>query len=446
METSWMLMIAELWTWFYTAKAARRSNGWIINTPMDIDFYKLTMLQVVWRHFWDVFIKYDFTNRKAIIIPDVISLNELRRQLDHVKGLRFKRAEIKYLSSLMLPVVNKPVFKGDFLGWLLNGWYLVDYVLKRNPETGKMELSFEGRWVYVMLWETMALTVVSELFYRAMMAKMTRTEQTKLLTVAFSKLLVKVAMLRQHPLVQGIIDFGTRRRFAGWWQELVVRVMNVALLPGQFVGTSNVKLAMKLKIDPRGTMAHELFMVLAALYGPRKAMLMVIKVWEEEYEGDLTVFLPDTWGTDYAFQVMKEELTPEQIGRWAGMRGDSGPMTEEGDRTVAFYESLGLDPRNHVFAPSDGLDVQPIIDLAYYFQDRIQTGYGWGTMLTCDMGLPTLSIVIKAVQAWWEGSDERHGTCKISNNLEKAIGHPDDVAWYKQECGYTGDFAEACQV
>ncbi|MFH1315873.1 MAG: hypothetical protein ABIH67_05790 [Candidatus Uhrbacteria bacterium] len=443
METSWMLMISELWKMFYVAKAARRSNGWVINSLLDLDFYKLTMLQVVYHYFRNVCVKYDFTNRKEFNIPDVVDIEDLRAQLDHARTLRVTNAELDYLRGLCFPGTQKKIFKEDFLFWF-SEYSLPGYVLEKV--NGRFKLSFFGNWAMNMPWETLALTTISELFYRAKLAKMSRTEQTQLLTQAFAKLLVKMAMIRQHPVVQGIIEFGTRRRFAGWWQELVVRVMAVALLPGQFVGTSNVKLAMKLGIDPKGTMAHELFMVLAALYSPKEAILMVIKVWEEEYGGELTIFLPDTWGTDYAFKVLKENLPWQQIDRWAGMRGDSGPMKEEGDRTVAFYEDLLIDPMKHVFVPSDGLDVQPIIDLAYYFQDRIQTGYGWGTMATCDMGLPTLAIVIKAVEAWWEGSDEVHGTCKISNNLKKATGKPEDVARYKELCGYTGTFSEACRV
>jgi nicotinate phosphoribosyltransferase len=71
------------------------------------------------------------------------------------------------------------------------------------------------------------------------------------------------------------------------------------------------------------------------------------------------------------------------------------------------------------------------VELGDSFRGRIQTSFGWGTNLTNDMGFRTLSLVVKATES------NGHGTVKLSDNLNKAIGSKENIERYKKEFGYT---------
>ncbi len=119
-------------------------------------------------------------------------------------------------------------------------------------------------------------------------------------------------------------DFGTRRRFSGSWQHYVNGTrskseLNRGSSRGQFLGTSNTFEAMANGIDPTGTSAHELPMILAGILDDgsedpewlRRAQRQVIDDWWEQYGTGLAIFLPDTWGTDFFFSMLTaERLAP----------------------------------------------------------------------------------------------------------------------------------------
>ena len=73
----------------------------------------------------------------------------------------------------------------------------------------------------------------------------------------------KIKTLRSRPDIT-FSDFGTRRRFSRSWQEYVVRVL-AQEMPGQMLGTSNTAMAMQYGLLPIGTLAHEIYMVLAGV-------------------------------------------------------------------------------------------------------------------------------------------------------------------------------------
>jgi nicotinic acid phosphoribosyltransferase len=56
--------------------------------------------------------------------------------------------------------------------------------------------------------------------------------------------------------------------------------------------------------------------------------------------------------------------------------------------------------------------------------------FGPGTNLTDDFGLDNLSIVVKVTKA------NGHHVCKLSDNLDKATGHPEAIERAKRLCGY----------
>ncbi len=66
----------------------------IVRSLLDTDFYKLLMLQTVWRRYRDVHVKFSLINRtKDVPLAALIDEADLRAQLDHIRGLRLTRGE-----------------------------------------------------------------------------------------------------------------------------------------------------------------------------------------------------------------------------------------------------------------------------------------------------------------------------------------------------------------
>jgi len=277
---------------------------------------------------------------------------------------------------------------------------------------------------------------------RAIMLTLSVDEQREVYIGGATKLAGKIDFLLDNPRVK-FIDFGTRRRFSGPWQRFILESLIAELPPEQFLGTSNVKLGIELGIDISGTNAHEEPMVIAAIMDDdiKAAQHYFLRTWYEEYGPDFAIFLPDTFTTEYALSI----LTREEAELYRGMRQDSGCPKADGDKKIAFYESMEIDPMTKIHLMSDGLTHERMAEYADYFEGRILVGFGWGTNLTCDMGLPELfvsmSIVIKAVMA------NGIATVKLSDNIAKAICIVlARIELYKRLVGYHVTFDKKCEV
>jgi nicotinate phosphoribosyltransferase len=399
----------------------------IFQSLLDIDFYKFTMGQVVFKHYPNVPVKFAFTNRtKRVRLAEVIDEEDLRRELDHVRTLRLNDDELNYLRGIDAYKPN--LFCEEYLQFLKN-LQLPEYRLEKADGTYKIE--FPGAWAEAIYWETIALSVVNELYYRALMRRLSEFEREVVYAVGKTRLAEKIKILRSHPDIV-FSDFGTRRRFSKEWQDYVVRVLAVEV-PKQLTGTSNVEYAMKYSLLPIGTFAHEMFMVMSGiLHGSeeeiRASHNKVLQDWWEEYGWGLSIALSDNYGTDFFFR----DMTPVQARQWKGLRQDSGDPIAFGEKAIAFYQRCGIDPKEKLIVFSDGLDVETIVKIADHFAGRIKVTFGWGTNLTNDLGFDALSLVVKVTEA------NGHGTVKLGDNLAKALGTPEDIEHFKRIFGYTG--------
>jgi len=354
----------------------------IITSLLDIDFYKFTMGQFVFHRYRNILVRYAFINRtKGVCFADVIDEAELRREFDHARTLWFKTAELDFLRGIT-KTTGEPLFQEDYLEFLRD-FRLPEYSLEERD--GEYVLEFLGAWAEAIYWETIALCIVNELYYRSLMRRMTGRERGEVYSTGISRLLDKTTLLQDKPYVR-FIEFGTRRRFSRAWQEYVVHVL-AEKLPKQLLGTSNTLLAMKCGLLPRGTFAHELAMGLSGvMHGSdeeiRASQNRIIQEWEDEYAPDLLIALDDTYGTD----AFLEDMTYEQAKRWQGLRQDSGDPIEVGEKWIAFYERLGITPQEKTLFCSDGLDVGSMIKISGHFAGRIQTFFGPGTNFTNDLG------------------------------------------------------------
>ncbi len=399
----------------------------IVRSLIDDDFYKLLMCQTVWRRYRNVNVTFSLINRTASVpLARLIDEGELREQLDHIRGLSLSRGESTWLRGNTF-YGKRQMFDPAFMDWF-EALRLPPYHLERAGD--QYELTFEGAWPEVMLWEIPALAVLMELRGRAVLETMGRFELEILYARAMTKLWEKIGRLRALEGLR-IADFGTRRRHSFLWQDWCVQAMQEGLGTA-FTGTSNCLIAKNRDLEAIGTNAHELPMIHAALARDDAALARapydVLADWHEEHDGNLRIILPDTFGTRGFL-----DRAPDWLAGWTGIRVDSGDPIAGAEAAIAWWRDRGEDPRDKLVIFSDGLDVDRIEDLDARFAGRVRVSFGWGTLLTNDFrgltdgdALAPFSLVCKAVRA------EGRPTVKLSDNPNKAMGPADEVARYRR--------------
>ena len=408
----------------------------IVRSLLDTDFYKLLMLQFIWKNFPAVPVTSEIRNRtRGIRLAERVSAGALREQMDHVRSLHYLKSELVWLAGNTFYGVRQ-IFEPAFLDWLERHHRLSEYEILE--EDGQLILRFSGLWSEVTMWEVYSLAIVSEMKTRAALAELSELELDVLYARAKTRLWDKIELLRP---IEGLrlSDFGTRRRHSFLWQEYCVEALDSALNAGganRLTGTSNTALAYKHNLEAIGTNAHELPMVLAALASRgsdedlRASQYKVLELWQRSYGGELLITLPDTFGTT---QFLNN--APPWVARWTGERVDSKDPFVAGDEYIAWLLSRGEDPRRKRLIASDALDADVIVELHRYFNHRIRFAAGWGTLLTNDFRgchprgehtFEPISLVCKITSA------DGIPTVKLSDNAAKASGPTALVERYRR--------------
>ena len=401
----------------------------IVRSLIDTDFYKLLMCQSVFRNRPDTRVTFSLINRTdAVPLARLIDEGELREQLDHIRGLTLSRGESTWLRGNTF-YGKRQMFTPAFMEWF-EALRLPPYHLERVGD--QYELTFEGPWPEVMLWEIPALAVIMELRSRAVLRDLGRFELQVLYARAMTRVWEKVERLQALPGLR-LADFGTRRRHSFLWQDWCVQALHEGL-GESFTGTSNCLIAKNRDLEAIGTNAHELPMVYSALADTDTALASapydVLADWHEEHSGNLRVILPDTYGTEGFLS-----RAPDWLAGWTGIRIDSGDPGQGAETAIRWWRERGEDPREKLVIFSDGLDVEKIEDLHARFSGRVRVSFGWGTLLTNDFRglagdrLAPFSLVCKAVEA------DGRPTVKLSDNPRKAMGPEAEVARYKRVFG-----------
>ena len=389
----------------------------IVRSLIDTDFYKLLMCQSVFRNKPETRVTFSLINRsKHVPLAELIDEGELREQLDHIRSLSLSRGESTWLRGNTF-YGKRQMFRSDFMEWF-EALRLPPYYLERKGD--QYELTFEGNWPEVMLWEIPALAVLMELRGRSVLNRMGKFELQVLYARAMTRVWEKIEAMRDLRGLS-IADFGTRRRHSYLWQDWCVQAMQEGLGTA-FTGTSNCKIAMTRELEAIGTNAHELPMVYAALSETdadlARAPYDVLSDWHEEHDGNLRIILPDTFGTAGFLQN-----APDWLAGWTGIRIDSGDPATAAELAIKWWQERGEDPRTKRIIFSDGLDVDKIRTLHQQFSGRVNVSFGWGTLLTNDFrdlvpddSLAPFSLVCKAVEA------NGRPTVKLSDNPEQGHG------------------------
>lgn len=390
----------------------------IIQSLLDTDLYKFTMLQVVLHKFPQTHSVYHFRCRNLddTVYPLTDILEDLNEQLDHLCLLKFKEDELQYLRSMRF-------IKSDFVD------YLELFQLKRRfikagiDEEGRLDIWVEGPMVQAMMFEIFVLAIVNELYF-------SRIRNDEVYAEGERRLQAKVELLKkleQQQLTDKppflVSDFGTRRRYSLDWQRHVIQTFHAAV-PNVFRGTSNVLLAKELNIYPIGTMAHEFLQAFQALdVRLRDFQKAALETWVQEYRGDLGIALTDVVGMD-AF-LRDFDLYFAKL--FDGLRHDSGDPFEWGDKAYHHYRKLKIDTKAKMLTFSDGLDIERAWALYQYFKDRFQVSFGIGTNLTNDMGQTPLNIVLKLVEC------NGQSVAKISDSPGKTMTDNDTFLAYLRQ-------------
>lgn len=405
----------------------------IVRSLLDTDFYKLLMLQFIWKNFPQVHVTSETTNRTVSVrLAEHVPVEAVREQMEYVRKLRFRKSELIWLAGNTF-YGTRSIFEPAFLDWLERDFRLSDYEI--TVHDGQIVLRFSGLWTEVTMWEIYGLALLSEMKTRAALGRLSELELDVLYARAKSRLWDKIEKLRKVPEVR-ISEFGTRRRHSFLWQEYVVMAMRAGI--GESLsGTSNTYLAYKHDLEAMGTNAHELPMALAALADSDEELLRsqyrVLELWQKSYGGELLILLPDTFGTTQFLQN-----APDWVADWTGQRADSKDPFVAGDEYIAWLMNRGRDARKKRLIASDGLDVDTILSLQEYFRGRIRFSAGWGTLLTNDFrgchprgehDLEPISLVCKVV------SVEGRPAVKLSDNFNKATGPADEVERYRRVFG-----------
>ena len=357
----------------------------VIHSLLETDLYKFTMWQAMLHRHPQAQAEYNFACRNETEHPLAELVGEVNEQLDHLCTLAFKADELIYLRSLRF-------MKSDFVDFLRIFRFQREFIeITANGST--LEIVAKGPQVHVMGFEIYVLAIVNELYFR-------RCDAVAALSVGRQRLEAKIERLREfgklpqrrHPFE--FFDFGVRRRFSGAWQAEVVQRLKVAV-PQFFKGTSNVHLARTLDLVPIGTMAHE-FLQSYQAHGVRLRDFQkaALEDWVQEYRGDLGTALTDVVGMD-AF-LADFDLYFAKL--FDGLRHDSGDPIAWGEKALAHYAKLRVDPHTKRLVFSDGLDLETAFHLYAHFSDRTQLGFGIGTNLSNDTGLTTLGVVMKLVR------------------------------------------------
>jgi len=372
----------------------------VLHTLLDTDAYKLHMQQAVFHHYYDVQVAAEFRCRGDDLLG--IYADTIREQVDAMQHLTLQDDEYQWLSGL-------PFFKADYLDWLRDFRYNPEQVTITN-DNGKLNIRLAGPWREVIMWEVPLLAVISEIVHRYRSPEMgvddaLATLESKL--VEFAQITESVDMSRFR-----LMDFGTRRRFSREVQQAIVERLQQE---PWFVGTSNYDLARRRNLTPMGTQAHEWFQahqqISPDLATSQRAALAA---WLEEYPDQLGIALTDCITMD----AFLRDFGPEFAQRYQGLRHDSGDPVEWGEKAIAHYEKLGIDPQSKVLVFSDNLDLSKAVELYRQFSSRVNLSFGIGTRLTCDIPqVKPLNIVIKLVEC------NGKPVAKLSDSPGKTICH-----------------------
>ena len=388
----------------------------IITSLLETDAYKFSMGQAIYHQFSDYKTTWSFKCRNEDVHFTKEMVDEIKRQLLLYTELRFKEDELEYLHNITW-------IKGSYVDFL-RLWKprYEDFTISDDAECG-LSIETKGTWLNTSMYEIPTLAIVNEVYFRM------AYDYDKLMESFKNRLDAKIARLESGEYdLAAFSEFGMRRRLSGEAQDLAVkRLAEANLGRSVFVGTSNVYLAKKYNIKAVGTMAHEWIMCVGQgnhKHNPAYSNWYALDAWVKEYGVLNGTALTDAITTDCFLKDF--QLTYATL--FSGVRHDSGSPFDWGDKMIAHYVSLGIDPKSKTLLFSDSLDFAKATEIKKYFEGRAKIAFGIGTYIANDTDAPALNIVMKTTAC--NGMD----VAKLSDVEGKGMCKNPDYIHYLERC------------
>ncbi|MCR4814149.1 MAG: nicotinate phosphoribosyltransferase [Lachnospiraceae bacterium] len=388
----------------------------IITSLLETDAYKFSMGQAIYHQFSDYKTTWSFKCRNEDVHFTKEMVDEIKRQLLLYTELRFKEDELEYLHNITW-------IKGSYVDFL-RLWKprYEDFTITTDAPCG-LSIETKGTWLNTSMYEIPTLAIVNEVYFRM------AYDYDKLMDSFRERLDAKIAKLQNGEYdLSAFSEFGMRRRLSGEAQDLAVRRLAEADTgKSVFVGTSNVYLAKKYNLKAVGTMAHEWIMCVGQgnhKHNPAYSNWYALDAWVKEYGVLNGTALTDAITTDCFLKDF--QLTYATL--FSGVRHDSGSPFDWGDKMIAHYESLGIDPKTKTLLFSDSLDFEKATAIKKYFEGRAKIAFGIGTFIANDTDAPALNIVMKTTAC--NGMD----VAKISDVEGKGMCKNPDYIHYLERC------------
>lgn len=410
-------------------------NDSIIQSALDLDVYKINMMHAAHKYYPDTTVRYELIVRSdedlSYLAPQV------EREIAKLSQCYFNQQEISYLAN------QAPYLEASFLDYLQEFRFQPSQQVSvyTAEEQGKAQLkvSISGIWHETILYETLVMSIISELRNRHQWSDIPYTHFRNVLERKIAKLKSELE-LREIKNFQ-FSEMGSRRRFSAKVQQEVVKYLQQNV-PELMTGTSNYHLAKQFKLTPIGTVAHEWFMAHQQLCAVGESQRIALDRWHNAFNGHLGIALTDTIGID----AFLKDFDHSRAHAYAGVRHDSGDPFDWGDKIIQHYLSLGINPLSKVLIFTDGLNFERALEICAYFSGRANISFGIGTFLANDMGewhnqygsYQPLSMVVKMAQC--NGAP----VAKISDEPEKAMCEdPIFLANLKQSFGLESEYDKA---
>ncbi len=370
----------------YLEKKRRRRLKDIIRSLLETDLYKFSMGQAIYHQFPTYTTTWTFKCRNTDVHFTEEMVEEIRAQIRHYCSLRFTEEELGYLRTIEW-------LKDSYIDFL-RLWHprYEDFTITTDAPCG-LAIETNGTWLNTSMYEIPTLAIVNEVYFRM------QYKYEELFQSFQEKLAEKVEWLTKGAYKLGAFsEFGLRRRLSAEAQDLAVRKLKEGRYAGSaFAGTSNVYLAKKYDVKPVGTMAHEWIMCVGQgnhKHNPAYSNWYALDAWVKEYGVLNGTALTDTITTDCFLKDFRRTYST----LFNGVRHDSGDPIAWGEKMIAHYESLGIDPRTKILLFSDSLNFEKASRLRAHFEGRIKVVFGIGTYIANDTCVPALNIVMKTTR------------------------------------------------
>ena len=388
----------------------------IITSLLETDLYKISMGQAIYHQYSDFKTTWTFKCRNTDVFFTPAMVREIKRQIKLYCKLSFTEDELEYLNNISW-------IKGSYVDFL-RLWRprYEDFHFSTDDPTG-LTLEATGTWLNTSMYEIPTLAIVNEVYFRM-------AYNYDELFESFKERLAekKQWLLSNKYSIGNFSEFGLRRRLSAEAQELAVKELAEVTwqkCSSNCVGTSNIYLARKYNLIPVGTMAHDWIMCVGQgnhRHNPSYSNYYSLESWVREYGVQNGTALTDTITTDCFLRDF--DLTYATL--FYGVRHDSGDPIEWGEKMIAHYESLHIDPTTKTLLFSDSLNFEKAAKIYEHFKGRAKVAFGIGTYISNDTKERALNIVMKVTRC--NGQD----VAKISDTPGKGMCKNQDYVDYLQ--------------